>query len=117
MTLDVEPGETVALRGILREVRNTSYAVPENSEFRLSITDPQGRLLSEQTVKAGRFGTFDSSLALPAGTANGTYVMAAHQERKGLEPLHFQGSFEVRSQPGTGTALRISLPLPAMVAA
>ena len=60
------PGETVSLRGILREVRNTAYAVPENSEFKVSITDPQGRLLSEQTVKLSRFGTFDSTLALPA---------------------------------------------------
>jgi len=92
-----QPGESVALRGILREVRNAAYAVPENSEFKLSINDPQGRLLSEQNVKTSRFGTFDASLVLPASTANGTYVMAAHQERKGLEPLHFQGSFEVRS--------------------
>ena len=92
-----QPGETVALRGILREVRNSSYAVPENSEFKLSISDPQGRLLSEQNVKVSRFGTFDSSLVLPAITANGIYVIAAHQERKGLEPLHFQGAFEVRS--------------------
>ena len=91
------PGETVALRGILREVRNATYAVPENSEFKLSISDPQGRLLSEQSVKTSRFGTFDSSLVLPAITTNGIYVIAAHQERKGLEPLHFQGSFEVRS--------------------
>ncbi len=91
------PGESVALRGILREVRGTNYAVPENSEFKLSISDPQGRLLAEQSVKTSRFGTFDSSLALPAITASGIYVIAAHQERKGLEPLHFQGSFEVRS--------------------
>jgi len=91
------PGETVSLRGILREVCNTAYAVPENSEFKISITDPQGRLLSEQTVKVSRFGTFDLSLALPAAAANGQYTIAAHQERKGLEPLHFQGTFEVRS--------------------
>ena len=92
-----QPGESVALRGILREVRASAYAVPENSEFKLSISDPQGRLLAEQSVKTSRFGTFDSSLVLPAVTANGIYVMAAHQERKGLEPLHFQGTFEVRS--------------------
>jgi TolA-binding protein len=89
------PGATVALRGILREVRNTAYAVPDNPEFKVSVTDPQGRLLSEQSVKTSRFGTFDSSIVLPATTANGTYVIAAHQDRKGLEPLHFQGSFEV----------------------
>ncbi len=91
------PGETVSMRGILREVRNASYAVPENSEFKISITDPQGRLLSEQTVKVSRFGTFDSTLVLPAAAANGEYVIAAYQDRKGLEPLHFQGAFEVRS--------------------
>ena len=92
-----EPGETVALRGILREVRNTSYAVPENSEFKLSIADPQGRLLSEQTVKISRFGTFDATVVLPAASVAGQYVIAAHQDRKGQEALHFQGTFEVRS--------------------
>lgn len=91
------PGETVLLRGILREVRNTAYAVPDNSEFKVSITDPQGRLLSEQTVILSRFGTFDSSLALPEAAAIGQYVIAAHQDPKGLEPLHFQGTFEVRT--------------------
>ncbi|MFO1523082.1 MAG: MG2 domain-containing protein [Kiritimatiellia bacterium] len=91
-----QPGETVSLRGILREVRDTAYAVPENSEFKVGITDPQGRLLSEQTVKIGRFGTFDASLALPSAAASGSYTLAAHQERKGREPLHFQGTFEVR---------------------
>ena len=91
------PGETVSLRGILREVRNTAYAVPENSQFKLSITDPQGRLLSEQTVKSSRFGTFDSTLVLPASAAGGRYVIAARQDRKGQEPLHFQGFFDVRS--------------------
>ncbi|HEX7576613.1 MAG TPA: MG2 domain-containing protein, partial [Verrucomicrobiae bacterium] len=91
------PGETVSLRGILREVRDTAYAVPENSEFKVSITDPQGRLLSEQTVKSSRFGTFDSNFVLPAAVANGLYVIAAHQDRKAKDPLHFQGTFEVRS--------------------
>lgn len=91
------PGETVSLRGILREVRHTAYAVPENREFKVSVADPQGRLLSEQTVRVSRFGTFDSTLALPAAAANGQYAIAAHQDRKGHDPLHFQGTFEVRS--------------------
>ena len=92
-----QPGETVSLRGVLREIRDTAYAVPENSEFKLSITDPQGRLLSEQTLKVSKFGTLDSTLVLPASAAVGQYVIAANQERKGQEPLHFQGLFQVRS--------------------
>jgi tetratricopeptide (TPR) repeat protein len=92
-----QPGETVSLRGILREVRDTAYAVPTNSEFKVSITDSQGRLLSEQTVKTSRFGTFDSTFVLPTAAANGLYVIAASQDRKGQDPLHFQGTFQVRS--------------------
>ena len=91
------PGETVSLRGILREVRDAAYAVPADVEFKVSITDPQGRLLSEQSLKATRFGTVNWTLALPETAANGQYVIAAHQDRKGREPLHFQGAFEVRS--------------------
>ncbi len=89
------PGETVSLRGILREVRADAYAVPMNAEFKVSIADPQGRMLSEQTVKLSRFGTFDASLVLPTAATAGTYTIAAHQERKGGTPLHFTGVFEV----------------------
>ena len=91
------PGETVSLRGILRDVRDTAYAIPENSEFKVGVRNPQGRSLSEQTVKLSRFGTFDASLLLPAGAVNGSYVISARQDRKGKEPLVFQGTFEVRS--------------------
>jgi tetratricopeptide (TPR) repeat protein len=90
------PGETVSLRGILREIRKASYAVPENAEFTVSFTDPQGRMLSEQIVKLSKFGTFDAVLALPAAAPVGMYTIAARQERKGQEPLNFSGSFEVR---------------------
>jgi len=90
------PGETVSMRGILREVRNAVYAVPENAEFKVSFTDPQGRMLSEQTVKLSKFGTFDAVLALPVAAPVGQYAIAARQERKGQDPLQFTGSFEVR---------------------
>ncbi|MEI7900592.1 MAG: tetratricopeptide repeat protein [bacterium] len=89
------PGETVALRGILREVRKDAYAVPAQPEFKVSIADPQGRLLSEQSVTLSRFGTFDASLALPAGAPAGVYTIAAHQELKGGASLRFTGTFEV----------------------
>ncbi len=90
------PGETINMRGVLRDVKNGEYAIPENAEFTIRFTDPQARLLSEQNVKLGRFGTFDASLALPERAAIGTYAMTAIQERKGREPLQFQGNFEVR---------------------
>ena len=90
------PGETVAMRGILRDVRKGEYAIPDDANFKIRFTDPQGRLLSEQAVKLGMFGTFDAALALPEKAAVGNYTMTASQERKGKETLQFQGTFEVR---------------------
>ncbi len=90
------PGETVSIRGVLRDVKDGSYAVPDNSEFKIAFSDPRGRLLSEQSVTLSKFGTFDAKLELPEKAVVGSYVMTAHQERKGKEALVFQGSFEVR---------------------
>lgn len=90
------PGETVSMRGVLRDVRNGEYAIPENADFKIRFSDPQGRLLSEQAVKLSKFGTFDATLDLPEKAGIGQYVMTASQERKGKEPLTFQGGFEVR---------------------
>jgi len=90
------PGETVSMRGILRDVQDDSYAIPENPEFTIRFTDPQGRLMSEQSVKLSKFGTFDATLALPEAAAIGTYTMTASQSTNGRESLQFQGTFEVR---------------------
>ena len=90
------PGESVSMRGILRDVKNDAYSIPESPDFTLRFSDPQGRLLSEQAVKLGKFGTFDATLALPASAPIGTYTMTASQQREGQDPLQFQGTFEVR---------------------
>jgi TolA-binding protein len=92
------PGEKVSMRGILRDVKTAGYVIPENPDFTIRFTDPQGRLLSEQKVKLGDFGTFDAALDLPSQAAIGQYTMTATQEGKvtGKPPLQFQGTFEVR---------------------
>ncbi len=90
------PGETVSMRGILRDVKNDGYRIPESPDFRIRFSDPQGRLLSEQAVKLSKFGTFDATLELPKQAAIGQYTMTASQEIRGHESLQFQGTFEVR---------------------
>ncbi|MCF7673891.1 MAG: tetratricopeptide repeat protein [Akkermansiaceae bacterium] len=90
------PGETVSMRGVLRDVKDGSYAIPADGAFKISFTDPQGRLLSEQAVKLSPFGTFDATLELPAAAALGDYTMTAWQDRKDKTPLRFQGTFTVR---------------------
>ncbi len=91
------PGEAVAIRGILRDVSNDAYAIPENPDFKIRFSDPQGRLLSEQAVKLSKFGSFDATLVLPEQAAIGQYTMTASQDIKGKQSLQFQGTFEVRA--------------------
>lgn len=90
------PGETVSMRGVLRDVKNGEYNVPEEASFKIRFTDPQARLLSEQSVKLSEFGTFSATFSLPEMAAIGQYTMTATQEGKGTTPLVFQGAFEVR---------------------
>jgi len=90
------PGELVSMRGILRDVKNEAYSIPESPDFFIRFNDPQGRLLSEQAVKLNKFGTFDATLALPESAAIGTYTMTASQQISTRQPLQFQGTFEVR---------------------
>jgi uncharacterized protein YfaS (alpha-2-macroglobulin family) len=84
------------MRGILRDVKKDAYIIPESPGFKIRFTDPQGRLLSEEPVKLGKFGTFDATLALPSQAKIGTYTMTASQQINGRETLQFQGTFEVR---------------------
>ncbi len=90
------PGETVSMRGVLRDVKNGEYVLPEDALFKIRFTDPQSRLLSEQSVKLTAFGTFSATFSLPEMAAIGQYTMTATQEGKGKTPLVFQGAFEVR---------------------
>ena len=91
------PGEKVSMRGVLRDVKDGGYAIPANAAFLLRFADPQGRLMAEQSVSLTRFGTFDAVFQLPASAPTGPYTMTASQEREGMEPLVFQGNFEVRA--------------------
>jgi alpha-2-macroglobulin len=92
------PGERVAMRGVLREVKNGGYVVPQTPDFLVRVTDPQGRLLSEQKVRLGEFGTCDAAIDLPSQAAIGHYTIGASQDSDaaGKAPLQFQGTFEVR---------------------
>lgn len=90
------PGETVSMRGVLRDVTDGAYTIPADSAFKIAFHDPQGRMLSEQTVNLSTFGTFQTTLALPHTATLGSYTMTASQQRKDQPALRFQGTFTVR---------------------
>ena len=108
-----KPGDTVAIRGILRDVRDGSYVVPQDEAFAVSVTDSKGRLLREENLKLSEFGTFHTALNLPDLAVEGVYTIMARAARKNREPLSFRGSFDVKIfKP---EKLRLTLELPRTV--
>ncbi len=86
------PGERVAVRGVIRDVKEGSYIVLEETAWEVRITDPSGRMISLTEVKLDRFGAFDSGLALPRGTQLGDYGITATEPKSGIS---YSGVFKV----------------------
>ena len=103
------PGEEVSVRGILRDVVDGSYAIPEKT-FTITIKDQQGRMIREEKQELSEFGTFTTSFMLPENAALGKYTVHASLEREKEAPLHFAGDFQVRQFKLEKIRLSIDLP-------
>lgn len=89
-----QQGETVAIRGIIRDVKDGSYIVPEKREYIVRISDSASRLLGESEFTLSDFGTFDTAIRLPTSAAFGEYSIIAAP--KGKKEITYQGSFAVQ---------------------
>lgn len=89
-----QQGEAVAVRGIIRDVKDGSYIVPEKRDYTVRITDPAGRLLGESELTLSEFGTFDTAIQLPSSAAFGAYSIIAHPKDK--QEITYQGNFSVQ---------------------
>ncbi len=70
-------GDVVHFRGIIRDVQDGAYSVPNGREYEISITDERKRVLRRMKSKLSDFGTFTHSVPLPASAATGSYHITA----------------------------------------
>lgn len=106
-----QQGETVAVRGIIRDVQDGSYVVPHERAYTVRITDPVGRLLGESDLELSEFGTFDTAIQLPSSAALGKYSVIAHPKDK--KEITYQGNFVV--QQFTLDRVRLAFDFPRQV--
>lgn len=78
-----QPGQTVKVRGIIRNVKNGSYVVPEAHEYVVSVTDAGGRMLWQQPQELSDFGTFHTKMTLDERAPLGTYTITAQRKDRG----------------------------------
>jgi hypothetical protein len=85
-------GDLVHVRGCVRQVSDDRYTVPTGRKYRLQAFDPRNRLLREEEVTLGQFGTFHAHFPLPQTSPQGEYrVLVADEEEH-----QYQGTFLVQ---------------------
>lgn len=100
------PGQTVELRGVVREIDKGQYAVRAGATYRLEVTDSRGRPFVSRPVTLSEFGTFHAPIDLDAAAAVGTYNIRVYQPG-GSE---FAGNFEVQAYQLQKIDLTFDLP-------
>ncbi|MEM7011133.1 MAG: MG2 domain-containing protein, partial [Verrucomicrobiota bacterium] len=89
-----QQGEAVSVRGVIRDVEDGSYIIPEDRDYTVRVTDPAGRLIGETELQLSDFGAFDTALQLPESAAFGDYSIISHPTAK--EDVVYQGNFTVQ---------------------
>lgn len=90
------PGGKVGIRGIIRDIKDGSYAVSPDAVYMVSILDSQGRLLRSEEVKLSEFGTFHTEMILDGNAPVGDYRITAELKmEKGKSDNIYTGIFRV----------------------
>ncbi len=69
------PGQTVRYRGMLRDVTNEGYQLPETSILTLALIDSYGDAIASQQVELSPYGTFHGEFELSDEAQLGAYLI------------------------------------------
>lgn len=67
------PGETVQLKGSVRELSEGSWKLPELDKVYYKVVDSRDKEVSKGELKLNRFGGFDTGIAIKPGAPTGLY--------------------------------------------
>lgn len=84
-------GQMVHVRGIVRAAQGDAYVVEKDKQYTLDVYDSRNRIIRQEKVALGEFGSFHLHFVLPASAAPGSYRVLAHDE----QGHNYQGEFQV----------------------
>ncbi len=92
------PGETVYVKGVMRERENGIWQLPKSVRAEVSVHDARGEEIFKKTVTlSSRWGSFDTSFELPATAATGYWEISFTPNTAAKEPVYAYGSFQVEA--------------------
>lgn len=84
-------GQMVHVRGVVRAAQGDAYVVEKDKQYTLDVFDSRNRVVRQEKVTLGEFGSFHLHFVLPTGAAPGTYRVLAHDDAA----HSYQGEFQV----------------------
>ena len=78
------PGQTVNLKGVLRNEKDVRFSLPVGSTVQVTIDSASGEQIFQQELALSANGSFDGSLKLADGAALGAYTINAHLGDQGV---------------------------------
>ncbi|MBN1807422.1 MAG: hypothetical protein JW909_00010 [Planctomycetes bacterium] len=104
------PGETVPVKGIIREVKDGSYYAPADQKMKVKVLAPDMRLLAEKEVTLGRFGSFSTEFKLPEESPLGRYSVSTGNGGS------YTGTFQVQIVQPSKVFVELTPSVPAALA-
>lgn len=84
-------GQMVHVRGIIRKAADDRFVIEQGKKYHLEIFDSRNRLIRQDEVTLGQFGSFHANFALPASSVVGEYRIQVRDD----EDHSYQGGFAV----------------------
>ncbi|MCU0691338.1 MAG: MG2 domain-containing protein, partial [Polyangiaceae bacterium] len=89
------PGDTVRVKGILREEKPHGTSTPLNKPVLVKVSTPTGDTLASKTLTMSEFGTFALDVKVPGTAPLGSYELSATVGGSSSDGAHAYQSFDV----------------------
>lgn len=110
------PGETVYLKGIMRQVQDGNLRLPQVMHGKLVVNDARGEEIWKKDVTLShQWGTFDASFVLPETAAPGYWDVSFEPQANGKELQKAYASFQVDPVKPADFKINLHAGMPAYV--
>ena len=94
------PGQTVYVRGILRDVDDARYSLPPTRTLEVKLLDGFGEETGKVEATVGEYGAFSGAFEIPRGAALGVYAINAGDSGVSITVAAYRKpEFEVTIEP------------------
>ena len=84
-------GQMVHVRGIIRKAADDRFVIEPGKKYHLEIFDSRSRMIRQDEVALGEFGSFHMNFVLPASSVVGEYRVQVRDD----DDHSYQGAFAV----------------------